>query len=180
MVLLWAQINKQGCFYELKKPNKWCFYELKRIYIFVVSIWGFCLKLLQVVLVSHLYLYLLWWSSCLKVTLVSISISTSSTVPACSIPIGYVHGICIMCLHVQFPKDMCTISNLYRIHACIFNSRRICAQFLYLDLLDYFLDERSIGDVGGLIGEYNFVEKCFGDDSDLPWSLDDVQSIEKE
>ena len=39
----------------------------------------------------HFCLYLFWWGSCLGVTLVFISISTSSIVPACSIPSGYVH-----------------------------------------------------------------------------------------
>ena len=49
---------------------------------------------------------------------------------ACSIPVGYVHEICMMCLHVQFPEDMCTNFDLYRICACIFNSWRICGQVL--------------------------------------------------
>ena len=47
-----------------------------------------------------------------------LSLSTSSTMPASSIPVGYVREICIMCLHVQLPKDMCTsfvflLSDLY-------------------------------------------------------------------
>ena len=29
-------------------------------------------------------------------------------------------------------------------------------------------------DAGGLTGEYDSIEKCFGDDSNLPWNLDDV------
>ena len=70
---------------------------------------------------------------------------------------------------------MCTISGWYRACACIFNSGRICAQFLYSDLLDYFW----MKDARGLIGEYNSVETCFGDDSDLPWSLDGVWPTEE-
>ena len=56
----------------------------------------------------HLYLYLFWWDSYLKVTLVYVSISTFSTLPTYSIPLGYVHKFCMMCLHVQFLEDMCT------------------------------------------------------------------------
>ena len=41
-------------------------------------------------------------------TLVSIFISTSSTVPTCLILIEYVREICMMSLHVQFLEDMCT------------------------------------------------------------------------
>ena len=49
--------------------------------------------------------------------------------------------------------------------ACMFNSRRICARILTcLNILD----ERSIADAGGFTGEYKSIEKCFGDDSDLP------------
>ena len=39
---------------------------------------------------------------------------------------------------------MCTNSDLYRICVCIFNSRRICAQFLYSDLLNYFWMKDSL------------------------------------
>ena len=56
-VLLQAQTIKQGCSYKLKQPNKGALMSLKG-YISVVSIWGSCLKLLQVVLVFHLHLYL--------------------------------------------------------------------------------------------------------------------------
>ena len=66
----------------------------------MVSIWGSCLKLLWVVLVFHLHLYLLWQGYCLEVTLVSISISTSSTMFAYSIPPRYVHKFYMMCLYV--------------------------------------------------------------------------------
>ena len=38
--------------------------------------------------------------------------------------------VCDLCLHIQFPWDMCTISILYRIYAYIFNSRKICAWIL--------------------------------------------------
>ena len=55
--------------------------------------------------------------------------------PACSIPIEYLREICIVCLHVHFPKDMCTTFDLYRICAGIFNSRRICAQDLHSNFL---------------------------------------------
>ena len=80
------------------------------------------------------------------------------SVLACSIPGGYVHDFCIvweLCLHIQFPRDMCTSYVFW---------------FVWL-----FLDEISTGDAGGLTGEYNFVDKCFGDDSDLPRSLNGVR-----
>ena len=67
--------------------------------------------------------------------MVSTSIPTSSIAPTCSIPVGYMSEICIVCLHVQLPKDMCTTFDLYKICACIFNSRRICAQDLHSNLL---------------------------------------------
>ena len=38
-----------------------------------------------------------------------------------------------LCLYVQFLRDMCTSSVWY---ACMFNSRRICAQILYFNLFD--------------------------------------------
>ena len=59
--------------------------------------------------------------------------------------------------------------------ACMFNSLYICARILYSDLLDYFLDERSIGDAGEHTREYNSIKKCFGDDSDLPRGLDSLR-----
>ena len=65
----------------------------------------------------HLYLYLFWWGSCLVVTLVSVS----------SLPF-------LLWLHIQFPQYMCT-SSIWC--ACMFNFQRICAQILYLDLLDW-------------------------------------------
>ena len=49
------------------------------------------------------------------------------SVPAYVIPEGYMHH-----------------SNLYKIYACMFNSRRICAQVLYSDFLTIFY-ERSTG-----------------------------------
>ena len=52
--------------------------------------------------------------------------------------------------------------------ACMFNSLGICARILYSNLLDYFLDERSTRDVGEHTTEYNSIEKCFGDDFNLP------------
>ena len=45
------------------------------------------------------------------------------------------------CLHIQLPEDMCTT-------------------LTYLTILD----ERSTKDAGGLTGEYDSIEKCFGDD----------------
>ena len=100
----------------INQTNKVLLRAKNDIYIFVVSIWGSCLKLLRVAYASyllHLHLYLFWWGSCLRVTLVSISTFTSSIVPAYLIPLGYVHKFCMMCLHVQFPEDMCTNSVLW-------------------------------------------------------------------
>ena len=37
----------------------------------------------------------------------------------------------LLCLYIQFLRDMCTNSGLYRIYACIFNSLKIYAQVLY-------------------------------------------------
>ena len=51
----------------------------------------------------------------------------------------------VSCLHVQFPEDMCTNYDLHKICACIFNSWKICAQFLYFDLLDYFWMKDPLG-----------------------------------
>ena len=70
------------------------------------------------------------------------------SVPAYLIPIGYVHDFCIvwdLCLHVQFPGDMCTISVLYGNCACIFNSQGICAQVMCSDLFDYFWMKDLLG-----------------------------------
>ena len=116
-VLLWAQTaNKQRCSYELKKINKQgCSYKLKRISISVVSIWGSCLKLLWVACASCLlrfYLYLFLWGFCLGVTLVSISISTSSIVLACSIPLEY--------LHMFVDVSTCSIPSRYVHEFCLF------------------------------------------------------------
>ena len=69
--------------------------------------------------------------------MVSISISTSSTMLACSIPVGYVHEIHIVCLHVQLSKDMCTTFDLHRICTCVSNSHRICVQDLHSEFLTY-------------------------------------------
>ena len=41
--------------------------------------------------------------------------------------------------------------------ACMFNSRRIYAWILYFDLLNYFLDERSTGDVEELTRDFMVV-----------------------
>ena len=96
---------------------------------------GSGLKLLWVACASyllHLYLYLFWWGSCLKVTL----ISTSSTVPACSIPLGYVHKS-IWCVGM-------------------FNSLKICAQVLFVLTHEGVLGEWSTGDgKGELTREYD-------------------------
>ena len=76
---------------------------------------------------------------------------------AYSIPLGYVHNFfhCSFLICIGF-------------HAHMFNSHRICARILYFDLLDYFLDERSTRDAKELTRKYTSIEKCFGDDSDLP------------
>ena len=74
----------------INQTNKGALTSLKG-YIFMVSNWDSFLKLLQVVLIFHLYLYLFWWGFFLEVTLVSFSFSTSSIMPACSILVGYVH-----------------------------------------------------------------------------------------
>ena len=121
--------NKYGCSHKFKR-----IYIYIYIYISVVSVWNVCLKLLRVVLVFHLYLYLFWWGSCLGVTLVSISISTSSTVPACLISIGYVAKF-VWCACMFNSRRMCTSSVLYGIYACIFNSQRICAQVMHSSFL---------------------------------------------
>ena len=114
--------------------------------MFVVSICSSCINFSRWLapLVFHLYLYLLWRGSCLRVTLVSISISTSFIVLAYLTPSRYVHEFWLaqgLCLHIQFPKDMFISSiffssDLYGIYACIFNSWRICAQVLYSSLLN--------------------------------------------
>ena len=47
----------------------------------MVTIWSSCLKLLQMTCSScllHFFLYLLWWSSCLRLTLLSFSITIST------------------------------------------------------------------------------------------------------
>ena len=123
--------------------NKGALTNLKGfIYIYVVSIQGTCLKLLQVACASclfHLYLYLLLWGSCLKVTLVSISTFTSSIVPACSIPSWYVLKF-VWC-------------------ASMFNSFRICARVLSVLTQEGVLGEWSTGDdKGELIGEHYLLE----------------------
>ena len=117
--------KKKRCSYKLKQTNKGALTSLK-VYIPVVSIWGSCLKLLWVVLVFHLYLYLLWWGTCLGLTLVCISISTSSTAPACLIPVGYVGKICNDVSTYSIPKGYMHHLDLHRIYAYIFNSHRIC------------------------------------------------------
>ena len=76
---------------------------------------------------------------------------------------------------------MCTIFvlflfDLYGFYTYMFNSLGIYEWIPYLDLLDYFLDERPTGVVEELTREYDSTKKCFGDDFDLPWSLDGVQS----
>ena len=76
-----------------------------------------------------------------------------------------------MCLHIQFPRDMCTIYVLYffDLHSVgMFNSLSICARILYSNLLDYFLDERPMKDAEELTGEYESTKKCLGNDSNLP------------
>ena len=83
--------NKNGQRLQPSIKQARCFYEFKRIHLC-----GAHLGLLPQtppdgLHLFHLYLYLFWWGSCLGVTLVSISISTFSIVPAYSTPFGYVH-----------------------------------------------------------------------------------------
>ena len=75
---------------------------------------------------------------------------------ACSILSGYVH------------KYYVVLSDLYVVSCSHVQSLGICARILHSDLLDYFLVERFTGDIEELTREYTFIEKCFGDDSDLP------------
>ena len=64
-----------------------------------------------------------------------------------------------------YAQVLCSFMICIGFCACMFNSRRICARILTcLNILD----ERSIADAGGFTGEYKSIEKCFGDDSDLP------------
>jgi len=90
----------------------------------------------------YLYLYLFYCAYIFNSLKIYAQIlACIGSVLAYSIPKGYVHKLCIflfwfiwdLCLHIQFLEDMCTSSvffssKLYRICACIFNSRRICAQ----------------------------------------------------
>ena len=119
------------------QTNKGSLMSLKW-YISMVSIWGSSLKLLRVACAScllHLYLYLFLWGSCLGVTLISIS----STVPACSIPLGYMHKP-VWC-------------------ACMFNSLKICAGVLSILTHEGVLGGWSTGnDKGGLTREHNLLE----------------------
>ena len=95
----WKEKQTSPTTATINQTNKCALMSLK-VYTSMVSIWGSCLKLLWVVLVFHLHLYLLWQGYCLEVTLVSISISTSSTMFAYSIPPRYVHKFYMMCLYV--------------------------------------------------------------------------------
>ena len=96
-------------------------YELKG-YIFVVPIWGFCLKFLWVALASGWFLSLsqslLFWMTLAFVSIYSIlgGLSLNSGVHV-QFWEGYVLKFCILlfssglgdsCLHIQFSKDMCT------------------------------------------------------------------------
>ena len=105
--------DKQRCFYKLKQPNKQgCSYKLKRLYICGVhlGLWpqtspnGLCLlsfpSLSLPVLVRllsrddlGLYLYLyFFYCACMF-----------NSLEICA-------QVCMMCLHDQFPRDMCTSS----------------------------------------------------------------------
>ena len=112
-VLMQAQINKQGCS---------C--EHKRIYIYIY------------IYICDVHLGLLPQTSSSGTCLPSLSLPILvRLLPACLIIVGYVCEICMICLHVQLSKDMCTNSVLYGICAYIFNSWRICAQVLCTSFL---------------------------------------------
>ena len=97
----------------------------------------------------YLYLYLFYCAYIFNSLEICAQIlACIGSVLAYSILEGYVHKFYIflfwfiwyLCLHIQFLEDMFTSSiffssDLYGIYACIFNSRRICAQVLYSSLL---------------------------------------------
>ena len=194
----WAMIGSlsQNLFCQLQAKSKWltileslkkknkhgqrpqplikqtrCSYELKRIHI------------------CGVHLGLLSWTSlgglCLWIILVfPIIISASGWLWSLSLSLPL-----LLCLHIQFPRDMCTNFGLYKVFTCIFNSRRISAQVLYSSfLIDMgFVPTYSI--LGGYMHKFllfltheevlgvwptwenNFANGCVGGDSDLRGSL---------
>ena len=70
-------------------------------------------------------------------------------------------------------------SDLDKICACIFNSRRICAQGLYSDLLEYLWMKYSLEMLDNSLGSMIQLKSSLGDDSDLPQSFDGVWPIEE-
>ena len=85
------------------------------------------------------------------------------TVPAYSIPRGYVHH-----------SDLCKIC------ACVFNSHRICAQNLHSDFLDYFSMKDLLGMLEDSLESMIQLKCALGDDSDSIRSLDGIWLTEEE
>ena len=79
----------------------------------------------------------------------------------------------VSCLHVQFLKDMCTALTWIRFVLAYSIPIGYVHKVYILNCLTIFR-WKIHWDIGGLTGEYDSVEKCFDDDSDLPWSFDDV------
>ena len=108
--------NKYGQRLQPSTKQTRCSYELKRI-----PICGVHLRLWPQTSLGGLHL------------LSSISIFTySSEALASRWPWSLPPSLSLLvCLHIQFPWDMCINFGLHRVYACIFNSRRICAQIMY-------------------------------------------------
>ena len=70
--------------------------------------------------------------------------------------------------------------DLYKVCAYMFNSRRICAQDLHSDFLDYFWMKDPLGMLEDSLGSMILLKSALGDDSDLLGSLDGVWLTEKE
>ena len=112
--------NKQGQRPQPSTKQTRCFYELKKIYT--------CGVHLRLLLQTSLVGLRLW-----VILVFSVSISTcSGEALASRWPWSLPPSLSLLvCLHIQFPWDMCINFGLHRVCACIFNSRRICAQIMY-------------------------------------------------
>ena len=64
--------------------------------------------------------------------------------------------------------------------ACIFNSRKICAQNLHSDFLDYFLMKDPLGMLEDSLESMIQLKCALGDDSDSIRSLDGIWLTEEE